>query len=335
MTKTKITALSFIAATAILLTACGTSENGDNNIPVENSNAAHLEPGFAPAEQDIFNDPERMANESRSIAILNDINAAFPADSWGQPLYPDYIGGVYLDDNGRLIIMMVESESPDAREFLLKLDEWVQIREAVFSHRELYELMDWLNERADKVAEFASSWWLDTIGNSIGVQMIRYDDEETARFRAEVTDSPMISLRDRTGSSFSLPLQTNPELDGLVSMAASVATDSTVTITIRNNSSLPLITGYGHKLEYKDANEWRFIPSVLMINDVGILIEPGGFFEMTIDLQEYLHLLNPGLFRIRKDVMIDTWLTDDLTDGTPNRFPVSTLHEITAEFNWG
>lgn len=237
--------------------------------------------------------------------------------------------------------MMVEFDSPEARKFLSGLDEWVQVHETVFPHQELTALVDWLNERSDQVAKFASGWGLDTKMNCVYIDMIRYTNEEIAHFRDEVIDSPMISLRDprswsgmESDNNISLPLIINPELENLVSMTVTEVAATTVTIAIHNKSVLPLITGYGHTLEYYDVDEWRFIPSVFSVNSVALPVNPGESFEMAVSLEEYLHLISPGLFRIRKEVMIDTWQIDEMIDGKQNKIPIDTLHEVAAEFSW-
>ena len=312
MIKNKSVILTALIITMLVLTACGATDNG------------------------AIDESDRIENERRSLAIFDDINAQFPADSSGQPVYPDYWGGVYLDDNGRLTILMAETESPEAREFIAGLDKWVQVKTAEYTDQELNDLMNWLNERSDKVGEFAMSWWLDAIGNRVQVDMIRYTDEEIARFRAEVIDSPMISLRDPRADSggVSNPLQINPELDGFVVMSVTEVAATSVTVSIRNDSNFPLSTGYDHMLEYLDNDKWRFIPSVCAVIYLALPIDPGESFEMTVDLKEYLHLIDPGLFRIRKNVTIDTWQTDELVNGAPVRYPIETLHEVVAEFTW-
>jgi predicted small secreted protein len=339
--KVKALIVAAIAIAALLLTACGAANNDGAGFPGnQNIALAHATGGQAGGQdsRDISSgdelDPDRMRNQNRSLAILDEIHAQFPTDSWGQPCYPDYLGGVYLDDDGRLTVMMAESDSPEAREFLAALDEWVQVRTTTFTHQELTGLINWLNDRSDQVTEFAAGWGLDTVGNSVYLEMIRYSDEEINRFRSEVIDSPMLKFRDpraNVGIDHDRPLRINPDLAGVVVMSVTEVTKSKVTIAIQNNSDLPVFTGYDHMLEVHDDEGWRFIPSVFGVNSLAVTVGADEPFEMTIDLEEYLHIITPGLFRIRKGVMIDVY---EMSDGSPSKAPIDTFHEVLAEFNW-
>ena len=257
-------------------------------------------------------------------------------DTSRQHLYPSYFGGIYYQGS-RLTVLIVESRSNEAQGLLALLDQGVHVREVEYSHQELLDLMELLNANADQAAAFSSAWGMDTISNRVFVEMTRYTEEEIARFRTEVMDSPMIVFRDPRaveGDNISEPLRINPELEPYVTMAVTEVSPSSVTVTIRNDSDLPLTTGYLYRLEVYDNGVWRFIPSSRAVILIAIPIFPQDSLEMTKDLDEYAHLMEPGLFRIRKDVFIDTWQTGELVNGFPSALPIDTTHELTAEFDW-
>ena len=141
--------------------------------------------------------------------------------------------------------------------------------------------------------------------------------------------------------SISQPLQIYSELENYVTMVVTNISATSVTITIQNNTSLYLITGSSYMLEVYDNGLWYFgleyfIPGGIrrVFTLEGIIISPYGSFDMTKSLRGYLPL-ELGLYRIRKDVMIDPWQqTDEVVYGSPRRNHLDTLHEMVAEFKW-
>jgi hypothetical protein len=189
------------------------------------------------------------------------------------------------------------------------------------------ETMDWLNQHREQVGEFAAGWGHD--GVSVTLDMIRYSEEEIARFREEVLDSRFITFHDPRayGMGRITPLHINPELMDYVAMTIIELSSNSVTITIQNYSEIEPMTGHGYSLEVYENDEWRLIPGVRPFTDEGLIIFPQDSLEMNKCLLEYMHLIEPGLYRIRKDVMIDTWQSD--------RPPIATRHDVVAEFYWG
>ncbi|MCL2569309.1 MAG: hypothetical protein FWE12_07800 [Oscillospiraceae bacterium] len=129
-------------------------------------------------------------------------------------------------------------------------------------------------------------------------------------------------------------LQTYPALEQVVTMTVTDINASVVTVSIQNNSDFPLITGLPFELDVYDQGVWRRV----MPHEgwgflaIGLPIAPRESFEMPKDLQAYLPL-EPGLYRIRKDVFIDTWRAGPFTNGQP-RPSTETSHEIAADFRW-
>jgi len=270
---------------------------------------------------------ERVDNQRRSLALLDEMNVD-----------AHYIGGVYLDDTGRLTVLIAASYAEAAQGFLAELDDWVLVRKVGFSEQELNEVVALLID-AGNVWEFAVGFGIDTVRNNVAVDLIRYSEAEIARFREEVLDSPMVTFRNPRAVPperlISQPLRVYPALDGGVVMYSTQQTENSVTVEIRNNTEFPLTTGYSYVLEFYSDGIWRVIPGVGFFVSLGLGIEPGGTLDFTKCLKDYLHLpLAPGLYRIRKDVMINTWQTEMGADGRPLRFPADTLHDVVAEFNW-
>jgi hypothetical protein len=89
MSKVKAATLFLISATALLLTACISVDNGatgfsgDQN-PVSAHGANEQDNQYiSPIEPDVIDESGRMANERRSQTIIGKIHAQLPTDSWG------------------------------------------------------------------------------------------------------------------------------------------------------------------------------------------------------------------------------------------------------------
>jgi len=188
---------------------------------------------------------------------------------------------------------------------------------------------------SERMKDFAVSWGPSPREDSVVVDLIRYTEEEKARFRAEVLDSPLITFRNpRAGlparAFVSQPLRVYPPLYGDVAMYTTEQTENSVTVEIRNYTELPLMAGYHYALEFYDNGTWRVIPGVRSFIGLGLIIEPSGTLEFTKSLQDYLHLpLEAGLYRIRKDVNITTWWVDGQEMGYVSR----DAHDVVAQFN--
>lgn len=144
------------------------------------------------------------------------------------------------------------------------------------------------------------------------------------------------------GSAFALspvqPLQTYLELENQVTMTVTDVTSNSATVTIQNNSDLPLFTAWDYALEAYEDGQWLRVPVIeleipILIPDVLLVISPNDSISFPKDFSFFLPI-GAERYRIRKSVIIDTWQTDELVDDYPLRSPINTLHEIVAEFIW-
>ena len=88
---------------------------------------------------------------------------------------PDWYGGGYLDETGRLVVLLVESEDPGDKSLELQVQEWagsdsVEFGSAKYSLHYLKGLMDELNRLPDtdlKYADVMAGWGIDEENNRI------------------------------------------------------------------------------------------------------------------------------------------------------------------------
>ena len=141
-------------------------------------------------------------NYFRSIEIINDLYATFEMNSDGRMVYPDYFGGVYINDDGMMVLLMVEGASSQVDDHILRAQRssGVLVREVPFSLAELRAAMGFLGDFIphnldNPVAANATSWGLSVSGNYVHVDLIEYNEEQVALFRRLVLDAPMLRFQ--------------------------------------------------------------------------------------------------------------------------------------------
>jgi len=132
----------------------------------------------------------------------------------GAMRYPDFIGGVYYNADGDLVVQIVDAHTTKdsmrhAQALFGELLEWregsILIVEYVeFSYNELYAAMDFLNafflaNPGSPLVENVPAFALDTMNNRVVVELLVYTEEKIALFRETILDSPVITFRESAG----------------------------------------------------------------------------------------------------------------------------------------
>lgn len=143
---------------------------------------------------------------------VDDLEALLPdlgTHSSGNPIYPDYIGGIYYDDAYNLIVQIVKDEAAKDPEysriedFLVKADRII-IEYVLFPENELYAVMEyldslWTAEQRPDVFERIDGCALDTINNRVEIRLSEYNEADIVQFRASVLDSPVLAFVQSPG----------------------------------------------------------------------------------------------------------------------------------------
>ena len=141
-----------------------------------------------------------MENQWRSLHAFNDFMDNLAVNRRGEPEYPAFFGGVFLDNDGNLVVNVVESGARSAaasQEMGGMLDmEGTRVQIVQFSYAELNAMMYWLaddhlsNPDCD-VRYNVTHFVLDTVQNRIVVGLYNYNAYSIAKFEYYVTGSPM------------------------------------------------------------------------------------------------------------------------------------------------
>jgi len=149
-----------------------------------------------------FNSYEHMVNQGRSLELVELFRAEFPTDEVSNIIWPDWFGGLYLNDIGNLVIQVVDNDG--AREqAVAALGAIVDLSEIIFENVEFSEmylmsildsLFDLWNNQDCDVAANVTGFGLDTMNNRVSIWLRSYNEAEIARFRETILDSTAISF---------------------------------------------------------------------------------------------------------------------------------------------
>lgn len=205
-----------------------TTLNNNGNQSVSND---YYEGFFFP--EDLFLDDEFVAvheaqieeqfgtdfarNHLNARAITEDFLSLFEVDERGNPKFPDFIGGIYFDEDGSLVILAVENpiSRTDSMDVLSRIVDTnsVFLKPVTFSYAELHSAMREIeyfimsstsHDSIETVWNFISTY-IDTINNRVVVELVLYDVDEVQHFRNTVVDSPVLYFRQATEFSWFQP----------------------------------------------------------------------------------------------------------------------------------
>lgn len=126
------------------------------------------------------------------------IESKFEKNKLGESIYPDYIGGLYINNEDNLVIQIVETNIPKNQdkeyENIMKIGKNASIQYVDYSYEELNKVHDIiLNNFLGKV-DNVTGLYVDTASNRVVVELKDYSDGEIEKFRENVMNSPMITF---------------------------------------------------------------------------------------------------------------------------------------------
>jgi len=150
---------------------------------------------------------EFAQNYSQSFGVREEIWNLFPTNRAGEILFPDYFGGKFIDDNGGIVINIVESAA-NGRNAMIFNDiienPIVNTQMVQFSYRELHHTMEMLGDfwenNPENIIRQGMTWWkIDIIGNRIVVGILQdYFESVESLISGSILDSPIIVVERGT-----------------------------------------------------------------------------------------------------------------------------------------
>jgi len=86
-----------------------------------------------------------VQNYERALGAVYVLYSILPQDRTGRTLYPNSFGGIYINDDGNLVVLTVETDDPSMFVPLTSMDG-VFTKEVAFSYNELWETFEFINE---------------------------------------------------------------------------------------------------------------------------------------------------------------------------------------------
>lgn len=147
--------------------------------------------------------PGRGQTEAENGTVYEEMmnvfdEATLPSDEYE---YPEYYGGSYTDENGRLVVYVTRKYSGDAGELRARFGSRVDYRECDYSYNTLNSLVDELNdfmlkEGDQALAQNIESFSLVEEDNRIVVRLRDFSDSQIQVFREKISDSGAIVLEE-------------------------------------------------------------------------------------------------------------------------------------------
>lgn len=146
---------------------------------------------------------ELFARNAQSSKNAQKIESLFPVDKDGDRIYPNFVGGLYINDEDNLIVQIVKDAVPNVKtsEYslyndVLSVDKEVTIEYVKYSYAELNAVNDAIVVPflQNKVPSSVGAFYVDVINNRIVVELLNYTEEEIAKFKNTVIDSPFITF---------------------------------------------------------------------------------------------------------------------------------------------
>ena len=148
--------------------------------------------------------PGFMYNHDRSLEIAYEFEATLPTNRLGEPVYPDYFAGKYIDSDGNLVFMIVPSLTASSMAFDSFAHDFatrdgVIIRYVEHTYATLHEIFNRIIDFHDNTPgghDFMLSlgvtgYGITTTENVITIRM-EYNPRNVQLFRETVIDSPLV-----------------------------------------------------------------------------------------------------------------------------------------------
>lgn len=227
-----------VAMAAGLLAAC-TSDVLEGTLP---DDAVRQTPGDAVA---LLPEAGMQSEAYRSYETLMGLMKAQTRSAGTSAVYPEYYGGSYVDDNGKLVVLLASSEAATRSAGSLKgslSDGSVVYKTCTYSYNTLNALVARITEKAESGASFiydnVGMFGVDDETNSVLVGLYDNSMDAIAQFRNNVADSPALRFA-----------QCSPILNHALNCADSIgATFSRASVGYRakDKSGNPGIVTAGH-----------------------------------------------------------------------------------------
>lgn len=225
---------------------------------------------------------------------------------------PDFIGGVYINDQDILVIQTKADPVIVGQrlEAVLESDEFIVELAGNYTQKELNAIQDQLNKRWEAMqgTPVMQNVTSTAVGiNEIEVRLKVNTPERREEFRKKVMDSPAFRFTGpekpienaKAGVNDIQGISLRPEHTVYPSDAEQV------TFVLYNNSGGPLYYGAAYTVTYEDADgTWRVLPGDEVFVSIAYGLENKEHNTVTANLYPDIHTNLPGRYRFFLDVTL-------------------------------
>ena len=167
---------------------------------------------------------EFMQNQRHALEIAEQLHSTFPQDRIGRTIFPDSFGGMYINTDGNLVVLLAETtehtplDGSDNRNIDEKLGFYglnnrIEWRNTEFSYYDLNETLElaaltWRERRDTLGCRYSfnvSGAGINAQMNRVVIGLVEYNYEMIAGFRRYVLDSQHIVFEQRYRAEFPIP----------------------------------------------------------------------------------------------------------------------------------
>lgn len=225
---------------------------------------------------------------------------------------PDFIGGVYINDQDILVIQTKADPVIVGQrlEAVLESDEFIVELAGNYTQKELNAIQDQLNKRWEAMQGTPVMQNVTSTGvgiNDIEVRLKVNTPEKREEFRKKVMDSPVFRFTGpekpienaKVGVNDIQGISLHPEY------TVYPADAEMVTFVLYNNSGGPLYYGAAYTVTYEDADgTWRVLPGDEVFVSIAYGLENKEHNTVTANLYPDIHTNLPRRYRFFLDVTL-------------------------------
>lgn len=159
---------------------------------------------------------EEVISNNLSAEKIKDIEALFKREFVFDNIYPNYIGGMYINNNNKVVIQIVK-QSPEkelTNETIYNKIQYIvedaTIEYVKYSYNEVYSIINILNKYYEE--NYANSnivaYYDDVVNNRVVVELKDNSSEEINNFKKNVVDSPVIFFKESSNPTDLVEIET-------------------------------------------------------------------------------------------------------------------------------
>lgn len=158
---------------------------------------------------DLKNENAKL-DENAILKFTNNLNSSFYSltrSGETEPVYPDYYGGLYVDDNRDIIVLSKDDDAFVRSDLTNRMaTDCYIVKECDFSYNELQSIFGeitefWLNPANDNLFKEVSlvSFGINDVTNRVQIDLLDCSDANIQKFKQMIKDSPMLSFEKANG----------------------------------------------------------------------------------------------------------------------------------------